>query len=490
MSACESCGGGARVDAQPDKAARPALTRVFLGLSRGMCRTCRELVEARYVADATGVFLERYCKEHGTSRAEVAETLPWYLDAMQAPSASRPPAKVLGPRQQACPQACGPCEFHAQKCNLPVFSITNACNLRCPICFTFNRADQTYFMSSDEFRRHIDFVVETTGGVDLVNITGGEPTMHPDLLELLALAKRPEIGRITVNTNGLVLAKKPELARALADLGVYVILSLDTLDPELSVRIHGRDITREKREALEVLEKHDVQTTLLMVLIGGVNEHELGTLVDLTLRRDFVRSLTIQTMTYTGQGGALFEPRQHISVEGVERRLEEVSGGRLRRRDFMPLPTAHPLCYGVNYLLLDAEGTPYSFAELLPRQVVAEHLVDGYLLRPTPKLEEELRLAIDRLWAAGKSEGALKALKHMLQTLYPTKPLSVPERQRLAERQVKTIYAHAHMDEDTYEIGRAIRCPDQVPVHAERLIGACNYNLFYRMKDERFWVER
>jgi len=463
---------------------------VFLSLSQGMCRQCRRSVAVRYVSDDQGVWLERLCPEHGRSRALVAETLPWYLDALQAPAAARPPAFVLAERAGPCPQACGPCAFHGQACHLPVFSITNACDLRCPICFTYNRSDERYFMSPQEFGRHIDFVVRATGGVDLVNITGGEPTLHPQLTDLLRLAQRPEIGRVTVNSNGLTLARRPELAEQLAELGAYVILSLDTLDPATSVRLHGRDITEAKLQALDNLERAGVSTTLLMVLVGEVNEGELGPIMDLALGRPAVRSLTIQTMTYTGQGGGHFLPRKHIPVEGVERRIEEASAGRIARRHFQPLPTAHPLCYGVTYLLLDDAGRAHPLSELIDRRAIASHLAEGYLLQPSSALEQELRDGIDRLWSEGEQPELLRALKQMLTDLYPPgRSLTVHERQRRAEGRIKTIYVHAHMDEDTFEAGRAMRCPDQVPVHAERLVGACAYNLFYRMHDERFWVK-
>jgi 7,8-dihydro-6-hydroxymethylpterin dimethyltransferase len=465
---------------------------LYLHASRGLCRECGDgrLVEVRYVSDGQRVFLERLCPEHGRSRALVAESLAWLLDAQQLPPAPRPPEQVLPRAGLQCPSACGPCELHGQRCTLPVFSITNACNLRCPICFTYNRADAVYHMPEDELRRQLDFVVEATGGVDLVNITGGEPTLHPRLLELLAAARRPGIGRVTLNSNGLTLAERPELCAQLAELGVYVILSLDTLDPALSVRLHGRDIVALKQQALENLERAGVQTTLLMVLVGGVNEGELGSMVELALARDFVRSLTIQTMTYTGQGGGRFQPREHIPVDGVERRLEELTGGRPRRSDFLPLPTAHPLCYGVSYLLLDEKARPHSFGRLLGRERLARHLADGYLLHPGDELEEEIHRAVDRLWSEGAEPELLAAVKSLLRELFPPgQTLSVHERQRRAERRVKTIYVHAHMDEDTYEVGRAMRCPDQVPVDASRMIGACNYNLFYRMKDPRFWIE-
>ena len=462
---------------------------IFLSMSRGVCRQCGDLVDARYVSDGEAVYLERLCPTHGPSSALVAERLAWYLDAMAQPAAAAPPELVVE-RAGSCPTSCGPCSFHAQRCNLPVFSITNACDLRCPICFTYNREDRLYHMSPDEFSRHVDFVVQATGGVDLINITGGEPTLHPRLPELLALARRPEIGRVTVNSNGLTLARDADLAKRLADLGVYVILSLNTLDPDQSVRLHGADITAAKLQALENLERAGVPTTLLMVLCGGVNEDQLPAVLDLALGRDVVRSLTVQTMTYTGQGGGAFEPRQHVPVDGVQRRIEEASGGRIQQRDFLPLPTAHPLCYGVTYLLLDGDGQAHPFPRLLGREVTAQHLAAGYLLQPTAALERDLREAVDRLWADGGDPAMLGAVKQMLKTLYPAgEALTVHQRQRRAEQAVKTIYVHAHMDEDTYEVGRAMRCPDQVPVHAERLVGACSYNLFYRQQDERFWVK-
>jgi uncharacterized radical SAM superfamily Fe-S cluster-containing enzyme len=462
---------------------------IFLSLSRGMCRECRKHVEVRYLADEAGVYLERFCPEHGRSRALVAETLAWYLAALQAPSAARAPERTL-PRHAECPESCGPCAFHGQACHLPVFSITNACDLDCPICFTYNRPDRTWHMSPEELDRHLDFVLASTGGVDLVNLTGGEPTLHPRLPELLRRARRPGIGRVTVNTNGLSIARRPEIAAQLAEAGAYAILSLDTLDPARSVRIHGRDIVCEKRAALEALRRAGVPTTLLMVLVGGENEDELPALLSLLTGQEHVRSLTIQTMAYTGQGGGSFGPRRHIPVEGVERRIEEASGGRIRRADFMPLPSAHPLCYGVSYFLLDDGGGIHPLARLLPPAVLARHLGSGYLLRPGDDFESELKGAVDRLWAEGGEPALLAAVRDTLRAVYPPgQALDVAARQRRAERRVKTIYVHAHMDEDTFEVGRAMRCPDQVPVHAEKLVGACAYNLFHRQRDERFWVQ-
>ena len=88
--------------------------------------------------------------------------------------------------------------------------------------------------------------------------------------------------------------------------------------------------------------------------------------------------------------GASFAPRCHVPVDGVERRIEAATGGRIKQTNFIPLPTAHPLCYGVAYLLQDEGGGVHGFTDLLGREPLSRHLADGYLLQPGPVLEEEL----------------------------------------------------------------------------------------------------
>ena len=69
-----------------------------------------------------------------------------------------------------------------------------------------------------------------------------------------------------------------------------------------------------------------------------------------------------------------------------------------------------------------------------------------------------------------------------------TSGLATFERQRLAESAVRTVYVHAHMDEDTFDCSRAMMCPDLAPAGPGKLVPACTYNLLYRMRDERFYA--
>ncbi len=342
-------------------------------------------------------------------------------------------------------------------------------------------------MPIEEMEKTVDWVIRSSGRVDLINITGGEPTLHPQILDLLRCCRRPEIGRITMNTNGLRLSEEPSLCEQLAELGVYVILSFNTFDPKTSVLLHGKDVVEAKLKAIENLTRAGAKMTLLHVMVRNVNEDAVSGMLDLMRANDHILSLTVQTMTYTGQGGGHWPSRKHIPVDEATRIVCDHSRGALQFSDFLPRPSAHPLCYLTCHLFKSGE-TFHPFARFAPSEKIASLMRDSYLIR----LEDEydfFKEVIDELYAQGKTD-LLKPLRQFVETLYPVgKGIGPFERQRLAEASVRTVYIHTHMDEDTFDCSRAMLCPDLVPAEPGRLIPACTYNLFYRMKDQRFYVE-
>ena len=467
---------------------RPSRPYTYLGTVTGMCRECRAMVPARVIEEGGGVFQERICPKCGTSRARIADGLEWYLERTATPVRCKPAGLPGGEVHRGCPHDCGPCAFHANACHLPVFSVTNACNMDCPICFTYNRADRKYFMGREELRSLLDKLIDRAGPFDLMNITGGEPTMHPRIVELLQECRRPEIGRVTMNSNGLRLATDEDLCRALADLGVYVVLSFDTFRTDRALAIHGRDVVDLKRQALENLQRFGIGTTLLNVMIRGVNEDEIGDVIALAREHSVVRSVTVQTMTFTGKGGKNFKPRETMPLDGAAKAIEAATGGAMRATDFFAHAGAHPLCYSVAYYLKDS-GQHRSLTNFFIVKELRQMLGTGYLLQPGDDGQEAFRSAIDRLWAAGDVSNLLPMLRRLVDRMYPAgRVLSQAERQAVAEESLLAVYLHSHMDEDTLDLARLTVCPDQVPDPDGRLIPACAYNLFYREKDPRFWV--
>jgi len=341
-------------------------------------------------------------------------------------------------------------------------------------------------MPVDEMRKRIDWVIQASGECDLVNITGGEPTLHPQIFDIIKACKRSEIGRITLNSNGVVLARDYSFCERLRELDVYVILSINTLSSSSSIRIHGQDLVETKLRAIENLSRAGVRVTLLNVLIRDENEDVLGKLLDLMRAHDNILSLTVQTMTYTGQGGGRFARAKHIPIDVAAQMLCRSLDGEIMPTDFISRPSAHPLCYSISYLF-KLENNFFPFTRILSTPEMHEKLKHSYLFRAEDNHDFFIDM-VNRLYARGQSE-VLPKFKQLIRTLFPeNRTLSHFERQRKAESSVRTIYLHAHMDEDTFDCSRAAMCPDMVPSETGRLIPACTYNLFYRQKDEHFYV--
>jgi 7,8-dihydro-6-hydroxymethylpterin dimethyltransferase len=267
---------------------------------------------------------------------------------------------------------------------------------------------------------------------------------------------------------------------------VQVVLSLDTLDPDKSRIIHGKDITKAKLKCLATLEELDIPTTLLPVCIKGVNEDDVAQIVHDYFDKPFVRSITVQNMTFTGEHGSVFEPREHITLDEVEELL--ASRGRIAQSDFFPLSAYHPLCYSAAYYLV-RDGQMISLSTLFERELLAELTAGSYFIDPKRDVSAEFRDGINRLWVAGADDATLDVLRGFLNEMYPTRSaLSEPERRARLERWVKMILIHPHMDRDNFDIDRVSSCGDLVPDEAGQMVPACAYNLLYRQKDPRFWV--
>ncbi|HDY65935.1 MAG TPA: hypothetical protein ENH84_06870, partial [Phycisphaerae bacterium] len=141
---------------------------------RGMCRTCRRIVPARVFFRDGSVWQEPLCETCQNSPVLIASDKDWYLHEVLKGHPDRAPLRFATLPKHGCPHDCGPCTWHASNCQLPVISITNACDLNCPICFTYNRPDRIYHMPVEEMTRTCDWIIESSEQVDLINITGGD----------------------------------------------------------------------------------------------------------------------------------------------------------------------------------------------------------------------------------------------------------------------------------------------------------------------------
>jgi uncharacterized radical SAM superfamily Fe-S cluster-containing enzyme len=459
-----------------------------------LCRACKNAVPAAVVARGAEVWMEKRCPEHGPQEVRLSDDVAWYERTRAVPTPPRPPRQQRRPVHHGCPFDCGACAQHEQKVRLPVVTITSACNLDCPICYVHNKNEGAFHMGREEFAKILDHLATDHGGdVELVNFTGGEPTLHPHFLDFLEMSRAAGIHRVSICTNGIRLAKDEALVARLGELGARIALSFDSFETEADYVMQGAHLVDLKLRCLDLLEKYDVDTTLIPVMTRGLNDHEIGRILRLAVTKRNVRHVEVHTITYTGQGGTSFDRAGRISMREVLARIDETTEGWLRPDDFVPSPCAHPLCYQIAYLLLDPDGgPPVPFTRFVDRETLYACLADHLYMEPTPTLERALQGAIDRLWSEGgpDAERILAILKRVVTSLFPTdRTLSREEALRLSERASKAVYVHSHMDEETFDTERIMKCCDSDCFADGSTIPICAYNILYREKEDHFMLK-
>ena len=465
-----------------------SMTDELVRTTTSLCSTCKHSVDAALWRSQGRIVMRKQCPQHGSEEVVVSSNAAWYDELMSAAPVLTAPIDSK-PARQGCPFDCGPCTRHEQQALLPIVPITSACNLDCPICYTHNRNGDAFHMSESQLRQVLAHLRQADPAKRMINLTGGEPTQHPDFVRLVELCAQEGIQRITISTHGLRFLKDEWLLERLAQLEARIVLSFDSFSPDTNAEMLGGNFHQAKMRVLALLEKHRVDTTLLPVLALGSNDHEAGAFVKLALEKDFIRSVELHTMTFTGQGGSRFNRRARYTTYDVLADLERQTGGALRVTDFVSSPSAHPMCYLITYLLRLDDGRWMPFPRFMPREDFRGLLTGALYLEPTPEVEWRLQDVLTRLWTeeieCADRDAVLATLKGLLQRMFAP-GLSAHERMRIGEHSAKAVYVHSHMDEETFDTDRIRQCCVGIREPDGTNIPSCAYNVLYRNRDERF----
>ena len=328
------------------------------------CPACHEtdpaLAEVRrlpgYLSEAEGrVWLVRGCPDHGriVTLYDEDPAILAYLEQWTAPTKHVTPDTPgnYAPAPGGYLEGLG--ELQTQHTCILLADVTDACNLTCPNCFASSSPARQGVVPVAEVLANVDArIARENGTLDVLMLSGGEPTLHPEFPALLdALVARP-ITRILVNTNGttLVADDSPVLAALRRHRRhVEVYLQFDGMEEDTHRHHRGADLRRVKDRAVDHLTDAKVFTTLTMTCALGVNDHEVGAVVDLALARPYVTGVSIQPVFTSGRSTAL-DPLDRLTHTGVLRRLGEQTDGRVTWRDLTALPCSHPHCCSVGYL--------------------------------------------------------------------------------------------------------------------------------------------
>ena len=315
------------------------------------------------------IWLERGCPEHGlvTTVYDESPEILRYLERWTAPTKVHAPDTVGNFDPVPAAYLRGLPEMQTQHTCTLLTDLTDTCDLRCPTCFADSSPARAGVVPLAEVLAAVDTRLERERGrLDVVMLSGGEPTLYPYLAELLgALAGRP-ITRILINTNGLRVAHDDALLDLLAGHRerAEIYLQYDG-GSERAVRHHrGADLRRHKDAAIERLTGRGVFVTLTMTAALGVNDDEIGAVVLRALATPYVGGVSIQPQFGSGRSGPI-DWSDRLTHTGVLARLGPQTDGLVTWRDLTALPCSHPHCCSVGYLLRDDAGRWQSLTALI-----------------------------------------------------------------------------------------------------------------------------
>lgn len=346
------------------------------------------------------IWLERGCAVHGFIRTMYEESpeILTYLEQWTAPTKWHVPDSEgnYDPIPQAYLRGLG--EMQTQHTCILLEDIIEGCNLKCPVCFTDAAPSLSGVVPVSEVLANVDQrLARENGRIDVVMLSGGEPTIHPQLPELIEQLVERNCVRILVNSNGVEFARND----ALIDLfhkhreRVEVYLQFDGFGAEGSKHHRGGDLRKIKQAAISRLTEAQVFTTLTMTASLGVNDHEIGDVVMLGLETPFIGGVSIQPVFGSGRAQPI-DPLQRLTNTGVLARLERQTGGVVRWDDLTALPCSHPHCASVGYMLRGDSGKWRSLTNIIGHERLKQHLGLVANRIADSEINHELKIAVQQ----------------------------------------------------------------------------------------------
>ena len=312
-----------------------------------------------------------------------------------------------------------------------------------------------------------------------MQISGGEPTIHPQILEILAAAKARGIRHVMLNTNGLRLALDPDFVQDLARYSPAIYLQFDGLAASTHQTLRGRDLREIKQQALDRLAEVGIDVVLVPTIVRGVNEDQIGDIARFGLNHPAVKGVSYQPVTFTGRCSET-DPLNRTTLSDVLHLLGGQTDGLFRVSDFIPVPCPHPDCSACTYAFVDGEQvTP------ITRLVNVDDYLD-FVTNPTlPDITDEIQGALESLWSMAASMGS-DGTTSSLSCVACGIDVPLPDDLDLIKQLFFMIQVHSFMDEHTFDLKRLMKCCVHELLPDGRAVPFCAYNsLGYREQTRR-----
>jgi uncharacterized radical SAM superfamily Fe-S cluster-containing enzyme len=311
-----------------------------LSKTGSICPECLKIIPATVFERDGKVWIKKSCEEHGEFEDLYLSSYDWYVRAgryaRDGRGLSNPQVTKETP---VCPVDCGLCRAHLSHTALANIVLTNRCDLVCWYCFFYSgRVGYVYEPKFEEIEEMVKILrSEQPVPCNAVQLTGGEPCLRDDLVEIIKMVKSHDIDHVQLNTNGIRLSQDPELAARVRAAGVNTVyLSFDGVSEKANPKNHW-----EVPQAIENCRKVGMGIVLVPTVIKSVNDHEVGDILKFGFKNiDIIRSVNYQPVSLVGMMPREQREKYRITIPDVIKLLEEQTGGAVNMEDFFPVPTA------------------------------------------------------------------------------------------------------------------------------------------------------
>jgi 7,8-dihydro-6-hydroxymethylpterin dimethyltransferase len=357
----------------------PTRPYLFYALTNSLCSQCLTKVEAKVIFEDDRVYLLKHCPTHGREQVLIADDIDYYQQSQAFIKPGDMPLRFNTPIARGCPYDCGLCPDHEQHSCLTLVELTDRCNLACPICYADSGADRQH-RSLDLIEKMLDAIVANEGEPQIVQLSGGEPTIHPQFFEVMDLVKTKPIKHLMINTNGVRIAKERSFCDRLSQYmpGIEVYLQFDSFEATALQELRGADLRTVRERAIAHLNEFNISTTLVVTLKKGLNDHEIGKIIDYALQQPCVRGVTFQPIQAAGRLEGFDPKRDRYTLTEVRRSILQQCD-YFKPQDILPVP-CHPDCLAMAYALkVKGQVIPLtglfddrSYVDMMPNSVLYE----------------------------------------------------------------------------------------------------------------------
>ncbi len=468
--------------------------------TKTVCPECKLVIDGILYKDGDNVMIRKQCEDHGWTVEKYWEDYDMYMKMRGYNYYGRGFENPNYRNQGAnCPFDCGMCERHKSHTGLANVVITNRCHLSCWYCFFYAKEGEAIYEPTKEEINKIFLNLRNQKPIpaNAMQITGGEPVMRPDIVEIIKMCKDSGFDQIQLNTTGIILGQNPDLAVKIRHAGVSTLyMSFDGVSKRANPKNHW-----EVPSTLDAARKAGIGIVLVPTVIRTINDHELGGIINFALNNsDVIKAVNFQPVSLVGRMPTRLREKQRISIPGAIKLIEEQTNGVIPREAWFSVPyvgginkfmealsgefkydlSIHFACGQGTYLFVDKNNKIIPVSSFVDVPGILEHLQNTVNeMEGKSKLERKF-MALNALIGIRKFIDKEKQPDTVNFSKLFTTVLMKRDFASMGAFQLKSMFIGMmhFQDEYTYDIKRVEKCDIHYAMPDGQVLPFCTFNVF------------